>query len=204
MNCSEEVRRFGEEVTRQEPRQAKLMSITDPATDRFNSRLKALNDSIEHWEREFQRYHEAGDETGKEQADLNRAEQTKDRDTLLKFKEGLTKFVRMYEYIAQLIEFGDPDLESFAGYARLLRNRLKGVNPEEIDLKGLQMTYCAIKDKGKLDGVGEGGGVLRPATGVGTGEGRDRERAFRSELIEKLNDLFGKGITEDDKVMFSV
>ena len=52
--------------------------------------------------------------------------------------------------------------------------------------------------------MGEGGGVLRPATGVGTGEGRDRERAFRSELIEKLNDLFGKGITEDDKVMFSV
>ena len=78
------------------------------------------------------------------------------------------------------------------------------MNPEEIDLKVLQMTHYAIKDKGKLDGVGEGGGMLRPATGVGTGEGRDRERAFRSELIEKLNDLFGKGITEDDKVMFSV
>ena len=78
------------------------------------------------------------------------------------------------------------------------------MNPEEIDLKGLQMTHCAIKDKGKLDGVGEGAGVLRPATGVGTGEGRDGERAFLSELIEKLNDLFGEGITEDDKVMFAV
>lgn len=204
---TEEVRQFGDEVTRKEPRQAKLMSITDPATERFNSRLKSLNDAIEHWEREFQRCHEAGDERGKQQADLNRTEQAKERDTLLKFKEGLTKFVRMYEYISQLIDFGDPELEAFAGYARLLRNRLKGINPEEIDLKGLQMTHFGIKAKGTLDGVAEDDGdykTLRPATGVGTGEGRDRERAFLSELIEKLNDLFGEEITEDDKVMFAV
>jgi type I restriction enzyme R subunit len=203
----EEVRQFGEEVIRQEPRQAKLMSITDPATERYNSRLKSLNDTIEHWEREFQRCHEAGDEQGKQQADLNRAEQAKERDTLLKFKEGLTKFVRMYEYISQLIEFSDPELEAFGGYARLLRNRLKGVNPEEIDLKGLQMTHYGIKAKGKLDGVADEEGEyrpLQPATGVGTAEGRDRERAFLSELIEKLNDLFGEGLTEEDKVMFAV
>jgi len=138
--------------------------------------------------------------------------QPKDRQTglsfpLLKFKEGLTKFVRMYEYISQLIEFSDPELEAFAGYARLLRNRLKGINPEEIDLKGLQMTHFGIKTKGQLRGIGDEAGeykTLRPATGVGTAEGRDRERAFLSELIEKLNDLFGEGITEDDKVMFAV
>ncbi|MEW8329754.1 MAG: hypothetical protein AB2692_02355 [Candidatus Thiodiazotropha sp.] len=202
----EEIRQFGEEVTRQEPRQVKLMSVTDPATERFNSRLKSLNEAIERWEREFQRCHEAGDEQGKQQADLNRAEQAKERDSLLKFKEGLTKFVRMYEYISQLIEFSDPDLEAFAGYARLLRNRLKGINPEEIDLKGLQMTHFGIKSKGQLEGIGEETGEyksLRPATGVGTAEGRDRERAFLSELIEKLNDLFGEEITEDDKVMFA-
>ncbi|MEW8249743.1 MAG: DEAD/DEAH box helicase family protein [Candidatus Thiodiazotropha sp.] len=202
----EEIRQFGEEVTRQEPRQVKLMSITDPATERFNSRLKSLNEAIERWEREFQHCHETGDEQGKQQADLNRAEQAKERDSLLKFKEGLTKFVRMYEYISQLIEFSDPDLEAFAGYARLLRNRLKGINPEEIDLKGLQMTHFGIKSKGQLQGIGEETGEyksLRPATGVGTAEGRDRERAFLSELIEKLNDLFGEEITEDDKVMFA-
>jgi len=45
---TEEVRQFGEEVTRQEPRQPKLMSVTDPAAERCNSRLKAVNDTIEH------------------------------------------------------------------------------------------------------------------------------------------------------------
>ncbi len=57
-----------------------------------------------------------------------------------------------------------------------------------------------------MDGVGEHDGdyVLRPATGVGTGEPRDREHAFLSELVEKLNELFGEGIGEGDKFMFAI
>lgn len=41
------------------------------------------------------------------------------------FSESLSKFVRSYEYIAQLVEFGDPVLEAFASFACLLRKRLK-------------------------------------------------------------------------------
>ncbi|MGE4345402.1 MAG: type I restriction endonuclease subunit R [Geoalkalibacter sp.] len=203
----EEVTRFGQEIARSEPRQAHLMAITDPAAQRFNSRLKELNDEIEKYEAEFNRCHDAGDEVGAAKAEMLRSETTKKRDALMKFKENLTKFVRMYEYIAQLVEFGDPDLEAFAGYARLLRNRLKSINPEEIDLTGLKLTHYGIKGQGGLEGVNEREekyGVLRPVTGLGTGEPRDRERAFLSELIEKLNDLFGEGITEKDKVMFAV
>jgi len=204
----EEVERFGAEITRPKPRQAQLMAITDPATQRFNGRLKELNEQIEQYEREFQRCHAAGDKTAAAEADLKRGEATKKRDALLKFKENLGKFVRMYEYIAQLVSFGDPELEAFAGYARLLRNRLKSINPEEIDLKGLQLTHYAVLNDGKLDGIAaekqEDWGVLRPVTGLGSGEPRDRERTFLSELIEKLNELFGEGITDKDKVMFAV
>lgn len=114
--------------------------------------------------------------------------------------------MRMYEYIAQLIDFGDPELEAFAAYARLLRHRLKDINPEEIDLKGLQLTHYGIKGKGELEGVAEPGEItgLRPVTSLGGSELRDRERTFLSELIERLNELFGAEITEDDKVMFAV
>ena len=48
------------------------------------------------------------------------------------FSESLTKFVRTYEYIAQLVGFGDPALEAFASYARLLRKRLKGAFGKDI------------------------------------------------------------------------
>jgi len=203
----EEVTRFGLEIVRQKPRQAVLMAITDPAAQRFNTRLKELNEQIEKHEEEFNHCHAAGDEMGSGKAEILRSEATKARDALMKFKENLTKFVRMYEYIAQLVEFADPELEAFASYARLLRNRLKSINLEEIDLKGLQLTHYKIKADGGLKGVAETEGeygVLRPVTGLGSGEPRDRERAFLSELIEKLNDLFGEGLTEKDKVMFAV
>ncbi len=156
----EEVARFGEEITRKEPRQPRLFAITDPATERFNGRLKNLNDGIEQCEAEFQKCHAAGDEAGAEQADLKRSELTKDRDALMRFKEGLGKFVRMYEYISRLIDLGDAELEAFASYARLLRNRLKGINPEEIDLQGLKLTHYAIKGKGELGGVAEPGEAI--------------------------------------------
>ena len=203
---AEEVRQFGEEITRREPRQPKLFAITDPATDRFNGKLKNLNDAIARCEDTFQHRHAAGDETGAEQADLQRSEHTKDRDALMRFRDGLGKFVRVYEYIAQLIDFGDPELEAFAGYARLLRNRLKGINPEEIDLKGLRLTHYAIKDKGELQGVAEPGAELdeaaqRPIKGE-IGDPKDRERAFLSELVAKLNELFGAQIKDEDQVAF--
>ena len=199
----EEVRQLGEEITRPEPRQPQLMAITDPATQRFNVRLKELNENAGKWEEEFQRCHEAGDEAGAAKADMERGELATERDGLMKFKEGLGRFVRFYEYVAQLIDLGDAELESFAAYARLLRNRLKGINPDEIDLKGLKLTHYAIVDPRTLGGVAGAGKGLYGTKGE-LGDPRDRERAFLSELIEKLNELFGEGLTEKDKVMFAV
>jgi len=200
----EEVRQLGEEITRADPRQARLMAITDPATQRFNARLKELNANAQKWEEEFQRCHEAGDGAGAAKADMERARLATERDGFMKFKDGLGRFVRFYDYVAQLIDLGDAELEAFSSYARLLRNRLKGINPEEIDLKGLQLTHYAIKPEGALDGVGTSrDGGLRPIKGE-LGDPRDRERAFLSELIEKLNEIFGEGVTEKDKVMFAV
>jgi len=156
----EEIARFAAEITRTEPRQPQLMAITDPATERFNVRLKELNKTIGLYEEEFTRCHAAGDKAGAAKADMQRSELAIERDKLMKFKENLTKFVRMYEYIAQLVEFGDSDLEAFAGYARLLRKRLKSINPEEIDLKGLQLTHYKVKYQGTLEGVNTSDGVL--------------------------------------------
>jgi len=104
-----EVTQFGEGITRREPRQQKLFAITDPATERFNGRLKGLNDAIARYKQEFARCHAAGDAAGAEQADLRRSEYTTERDGLMRFKECLGKFVRVYEYIAQLIDFGDAE-----------------------------------------------------------------------------------------------
>ncbi|MCT7343972.1 hypothetical protein N5K55_34600 [Pseudomonas aeruginosa] len=61
--------------------------------------------------------------------------------------------MRSYEYIAQLIDFGDPSLEAFASYARLLRKRLKGITAEQVDLGDLKLSHYRIKKGSNLSGV---------------------------------------------------
>ena len=123
-----EVRAFAAAVVDPGVTHQKLFSLTQAPADRFNAQLKQLNDAIDTWERAWRRADESGDPAGKEQAkaiaEAQRAEMAKARDKLLVFSEGLAKFVRSYEYVAQLVDFADPELEGFASFARLLRQRL--------------------------------------------------------------------------------
>jgi len=201
-----EVDSFGEAIVDRNVTHQKLYSLTQSATDRFNGKLKTLNDAIDQWEKAWESAHDNGDEKGMEYADVQRAEYCMARDELMIFSESLTKFVRTYEYIAQLVEFGDPALEAFASYARLLRKRLKGVSAEQVDLGDLKLSHYKIKKGEGLAGLSAVGEApeLYGITDNGLRDARDREKKYLTELIEKLNNAFGKDITDTDQVAFAV
>jgi hypothetical protein len=52
-----------------------------------------------------------------------------------------------YAYIAQLIDLGDPELENYAAFTKLLAKRLDGIPPEAVDLQGLALTGYDIKPR---------------------------------------------------------
>ncbi|MDD0973188.1 type I restriction endonuclease subunit R [Pseudomonas fontis] len=201
-----EVEAFGEAIVNRNVTHQKLYSLTQSATDRFNGKLKTLNDGIDQWEKAWEAAHDNGDEKGMEYSDVQRAEYCMGRDELMIFSESLTKFVRTYEYIAQLVEFGDPALEAFASYARLLRKRLKGVSAEQVDLDDLKLSHYKIKKGEGLAGLSAVGEApeLYGITDNGLRDARDREKKYLTELIEKLNNAFGKDITDTDQVAFAV
>jgi type I restriction enzyme, R subunit len=97
------------------------------------------------------------------------------------FKTRLGRFVRVYNYIAQLIFFDDAELENFASFTRLLAKRLQGVAPEQIDLSALVMTGYEIKPEKMPDGIKEDL-VLEPIN-PDDGTGNDREKEFLKEII---------------------
>jgi type I restriction enzyme R subunit len=202
-----EVEAFARAVVDPAVTHERLYSLTQAPTDRFNSKLKALTEAIETWERAWRQADEAGDKHGKAEADAQRSELTVERDKLMVFSEGLAKFVRTYEYVAQLVDFGDPALEGFASFARLLRKRLKGVTAEQVDLSDLTLTHYRVKARDNLSGVavaGEPPPPLYPITDNGLREARDREKAYLSELIERLNDALGKDVSDTDQVALAV
>jgi len=202
-----EVDAFGKAIVDADVTHQKLYALTQAPTDRFNGKLKTLNDAIAQWEKSWEAAHDSGDEKAMEYADLQRAEYCKQRDALLIFSESLSKFVRNYEYIAQLVNFEDPALEAFASFARLLRKRLKGLSPEQVDLGDLTLTHYKLKKSAGLTGVATGSQETPPLYGIsdnGQRDARDREKKYLTELIEKLNNAFGKDITDTDQVAFAV
>jgi len=201
----QEVAAFAAKIIKLKPNTDKLKAIIKPAEDRFNVRFDGVKKEIKRWSDEEKEAQARGDDEAARAAEAERTEAARQADEFLQFKERLTKFVRSYEYVSQLIELGDPELEAFAGFARLLAKTLHGLDREQVDLSLLQMTHFAIREGQKAADLSEGRGeALRPVGGNAEKQPQDRQRNFLSELIERLNELFGEGITESDKVVFAV
>ncbi|MCI5104999.1 MAG: hypothetical protein MRY60_14635, partial [Algiphilus sp.] len=184
----------------QEPQHKAMYAATERATRLFNQRLKMLREAISTWELAFEKARARQDEASMKSADHQRREHAEQVAALLSFKSGLGRFCRTYAYIAQLIDFGDPELENFAAFARLLRKRLDGVPPEAVDLVGLVLSGFDIKPRQGGEGDAPEKPVLRP---VGPGGGsRPDEADYIKEIIERLNRLFGEATPLRDQVAF--
>jgi len=167
----------------------KLLAATQRPTDVFNVKLKELIDAANHWDKQYDKAHKAGDEKAANYAESQRSDFTKQREALMRFKSELARFVKHYSYMAQLIEFGDPELENFAAFAHLLSRRLKGVTPENIDLSALVLEQFKIKPS--KDEHPEGVALPLVPIKPNPTDPSDREKAFLIDLIRRLNELFG-------------
>ncbi|MBX0329986.1 DEAD/DEAH box helicase family protein, partial [Oscillochloris sp. ZM17-4] len=110
------------------------------------------------------------------------AKDKKGLDELEIVRKDLASFVRLYDFLSQIINYGDTDLEKRAMFYRLLvpllaTDRLS----EEIDLSGVKLTHYRLKDQEtRRMNLKEGGEdfALTPPGEVGSGESRDPQRAL--------------------------
>ena len=121
------------------------------------------------------------------------------------FREKLAGYVRLYAFLSQIIPYGDPALEMLYSFARFLLPYL----PTDQDSLGLKpgdevsLTYYRLQRtySGEINlSEGEADGVRSP-TDVGTGRAKD-EKAPLSEIITTLNERYGTGFTEEDRLFF--
>lgn len=185
----------------QSPQHKALYAATDGATRLYNDKMKMLRDAMATWESAFEKARSKGDEAGMKSADHHQDEYAEQIKTLLGFKSDLGRFCRTYSYIAQLVDFGDPELENFAAFTKLLQKRLLNEAPESVDLKGLVLTGFDIKSTKDEPPEDEDTPVLMPVGPGGGGASGDKPK-FVKEIIEKLNHLFGEATPIQDQVAF--
>lgn len=118
------------------------------------------------------------------------------------FRVKLQSYVRLYGFLSQIITFESIDLESLYIFAKALHRKLPkrtGELPTEVldavdlDSFRIQKTFEASIALETEDGAVTG--ISTEATG-----GQASEKDFLSAIIEKLNEIHGIDLTEDDKI----
>lgn len=186
---------------------SKLSYYCAPARERFAKRY-AFSVEARQQALEYKRTAEAnGDSAGLKSAVHALKEAGEQIDQLDLFRKNLQSFVRLYEFLSQIIPYEDRELEQLCVYAKHLHPLLRAdrLQEDDVDVGELQLTHYRLtkraEHKLRLDEEG-GDYTLDPATAVGSGKAHDPEKKRLSEIIEALNEIFGAEVSDEDQLQF--
>ena len=137
---------------------------------------------------------------------IGRYEYIPEPERRLEFKHRLRSYIRLYAFLSQIVTFTDADLEQLYLFARLLLRAL----PQEREKASLRAAEYADLESyriqktfsGNID-LQSGVGMLDPLSDLDSAVIQDPKKAALSEIIAEINQRFGTGFTEADRVFFA-
>jgi type I restriction enzyme R subunit len=188
---------------------AAIANICKPAVQRWQQRYQSAIEAYKQAKTIFERTKKTADVVLITNAENSFKECKKEKDALEIFKKDLGTFVRFYEFMSQIVDYDDKDLEKLSLFARNLRPMLREnfMEDDDIDLSGVALSHYRLSVirqqdlKLKEDSAEY---KLEPADGLGTATAKNIEEAFLSEIIGRLNELFiTDHLTENDMVNYA-
>ena len=120
------------------------------------------------------------------------------------FRKALRDFVRLYSLAAQIVAWGDRDLERLYQYGRVLLIRLPGRPQVSVDVGDADLSHYRLEFTGQhnvlLSSSDGGDGVVRGHSAEGGGY-KEPELRPLAEIIEELNERFGLGLGTSDRIL---
>jgi len=124
-------------------------------------------------------------------------------DDQVAFRDTLGRFISLYAFISQIVNFVDTKMERDFIYARLLEMRLPSLDSERIDV-GNDVRLTHLRHQKIFEGsasISAGDGEIT-AIYDGRGKAYDPIEERLSEIIRILNEQFGLKLDEKDKLLF--
>jgi type I restriction enzyme R subunit len=188
---------------------AAIANICKPAIERWSKRYKSATEAYKQAREMFERTKKTNDAVLIANADNNLKDCKKEKDALEIFKKDLGTFVRFYEFMSQIVDYSDKDLEKLSLYARNLRPMLREsvVDEDDIDLSNVELSHyrlSKIKQQHIKLQINDPDSKLEPGEGMGSATAKDKKEELLSQLISKLNELFiTDNLTENDMVNYA-
>ncbi|WP_051208958.1 type I restriction endonuclease [Butyrivibrio sp. WCD3002] len=108
------------------------------------------------------------------------------------FKRDLRKYYSSYNYISQVIDICDPDLEVFHKFVQLLSRTLRGAGAEDIDVKNLVLKDFRLSDPIHIEGKWKDPVLLHPMSAGNGKTVNSNNKILVEELLKKINSIFGE------------
>lgn len=129
-----------------------------------------------------------------------------EQDRLDLFRKDAATYVRVYDFLSQILDYGDTDLEKLALYLRLLSRLIRAENlTQPIDLTDVALVGVKQKERGTTALALETGQALGLSgmTAAGSGGKKDPKMVLLDEVLVKINDLFaGEDFSEGQQRSF--
>ncbi|OYP28454.1 type I restriction endonuclease subunit R [Rhodopirellula sp. MGV] len=172
-------------------KQSQLEAAITPVADRMLKQYAAAKEAFK---------------TATENENKKAAQDAKDTmNALTLFRGDMVSYLRVYTFLSQIFDYGNSDLEKRAIFYKHLIRLLKfGRERQGVDLSEVRLTHHNLKNRGKQKmNLREGETPqLEPLSAAGSGQVREKQTAYLSEIIEKVNDLFEGELTENDKLVY--
>ena len=189
---------------------AALSSICKPALDRWNESYKNAIETYQHSKDMFERAKQSKDAVLIANAENALKDITKEKDRLELFKKDLGTFVRFYEFMSQIVNYDDVDLEKLNVYAHHLRPLLREyvVEKDDIDLSNVDMSHYRLSKLKQQDiklQANTDEFQLEPSQDLGSGKAKDQKQEFLSTIIERLNGIYDtENLTDQDMLNYAI
>lgn len=201
-----EVEQFVEAFYSKNKSNAAISNICKPAVERWQKRYKLAREQAQHAKVMLERTKATGDVVLMTNAENDYKGFKADQDALEIFKKDLGTFTRQYEFMSQIVDYDDKELEKLSLYARNLQPLLRESvdNEDDVDLSNIVMSHYRVSKLYQQDlKLQEGSGELEAGGGGGTGKPKDQKEELLSKVINRLNEVFaGEDFTDKDKVNF--
>ena len=186
---------------------SKLAYHCQPAKERFAARYRMAREELSQFKIRRQAAEKAGNTVEVKRLEYEQKQAAEELDRLELFRKNLQTFNRVYEFLSQIVEYDDAELEKLNVFAKHLYPllRLDRLDEDSIDIAELHLTHYRLSKN--YEGAiriaeSNGDGALNPASDVGTGKPHEAEKKRLSEIIQSLNDLFGAEINDEDQLQF--
>ena len=204
-----EVIQFSEIFFTKSKSNAAISNVCKPAVERWQQRYEQAQTEYAKHKKLFEHAKSLGDATFITNTETEMKESKRELDALGLFKADLVTFTRYHEFMSQIVDYDSHDLEKLSLYARHLAPLLRERNPDDdpINLSSVELSHyrlSKIKQQNLMMVKEEANTGLYAATDLGTGQPRNKEEEWLSQIIVRLNDLFvTDGLTDQDLTSYA-